>query len=123
MAITTEFEASIRIVDTSASYPTWGPSLTKSVTTVEKSVNTATLATAGTLNVAFGSVAAAKVLAIKVSAGPVTITVTVNSVASGNIRCNDTFILFDSGGGITAATVAQTTGSDVTVETFVSGST
>ena len=113
----------IRFVDTTAGRPVWGPSLVKSVTCVEYAVNKSTLASGGTLTVAFGAVAAGKVLAIKVSAGPATVAATVNAVALGNCRCNDLFLLVDTGGGITACTVSQTTGSDITVETFVAGST
>lgn len=101
----------------------WGPSFVKSVTVVEHRISKSTLATAGTLTVDFGSIAAGKVLAVKVSAGPVTLTMTVNAVASGNIRVNDTFVLIDTGGGITAASITQSTGSDVTVDILIAGST
>ena len=124
MAVTVELDAGgIRVVDTSAGPAVWGPSLVKSVTVVEHRISKSTLATAGTLTVDFGSIAAAKVLAVKVSAGPVTLTMTVNGVASGNIRVNDTFILIDTGGGITACAITQSTGSDVTVDILLAGST
>lgn len=124
MGVTVEIDGSgIRFVDTAGGRPVWGPSLVKSITAAEKVIGGGTLATAGTLTVPFGNVAAGKVLCIKVSAGPVTVSATVNSVALGDCRVNDLFLLVDTGGGITACTVTQSTGSDVTVETFVAGST
>lgn len=123
MAVTAETEGLVKFVDTADIGAILGPSLVKSITVVEHATSKGTLASAGTLTVPFGNVAAGKIIVIKASAGPVTIALTVNSVALGNMRCNDVFMLVDTGGGITGCTVTQSTGSDVTVQTFVAGST
>ena len=123
MTITTEIVGTVKFEDTSGSGAILGPSLTKSITVVEHQSAKSTLVSGGTLTISYAAVTAAKILVIKVSAGPATIAVTVNSVASGNIRCNDLFVLVDTGGGITAATVTQSTGSDILVETYLAGST
>lgn len=123
MAKTIEVAGTVKYENTAGIGAILGPSLVKSITVLEQQSMESTLATAGTLTISFAAVVNAKILVIKVSAGPVTVTVTVNAVASGNIRVNDLFMLVDTGGGITAAAVTQSTGSDVTVETFIAGST
>lgn len=121
MTVTLEIVGTIKVQDTAGSGAILGPDPTASLSVVEHVRGLGTLATAGTLTVPFGNCAAAKFLAIKVS-GLATATVTINGVANvcAMSGCN---VWQQSGGLITSATVTQTTGSDITVESLVAGST
>ena len=123
MTVTLEIEGTIKVVDTAGIGALLGPSLVKSLAVVEHAVGKSTLASAGTLTVNFGAVAAGKALIIKISAGPATVTFTNNGVSSGAQQFDDLFVLVNGQGGITAASVTQSTGSSVLVDTLVVGST
>ena len=121
MALTVEIDGDgARVVDTAAGRPVWGPSLVTSTSITEFVAHKIVYATGSSgVAVSFGGVSAAKVLVVKAS-GLITLTLTVNSVPLA-IAMSGVFVLNNSSGQITAATVGQSTGSDVTVDILVAG--
>ena len=122
MAKTVEIDGlGVRYVDTAGNGPKYGPSLVSSVTVTECNPGNVQVAATGASGVSlgFGGVSAAKILVVSAT-GIITLTVTINSVACV-ILMSGTNVFQHSGGGITSATFAQSTGSDVTVEHFVAG--
>ena len=120
MALTLEVDGGLRVVDTAAGRPKVGISFVKSLTITESQIGQSTvIASAGTWTVSFAQITAAKAIAVKTT-GVATLTLTVNSQAC-TIRVNTHFLLIDSGGGITAASITQSTGSDMTVEVDLVG--
>jgi hypothetical protein len=120
VALTLESAGSLQVVDTAAGKPKPGISLTKSLTITESQVGQSiSLASAATWTIDFSVITAAKVIAVKTT-GVATLTFTVNSQVCV-VRVNTHFLLIDSGGGITAASITQSTGSAMTIEVDLAG--
>lgn len=119
MAVTVEIDSlGVRVVDTAADGPIRGPSLVKSITVTEYNRDRRSVADAASNEaLPFGSVTAAKILAIKTD-GPVTLKV--NAESTGHV-INTHALLVDTGGSFTAATVSNASGAAVIVEWFVAG--
>lgn len=118
MAITVEVDGlGVRIVDTTEGSRK-AVNLKKSLTVTEFVHHSKTVATgASDESLPFGGVSAGDILVVKVSGS---VTLKVNGESTGH-TVNTHFMLIDTAGGITSATVSQSTGSDVTVEYLVAG--
>lgn len=123
MAVTLEIDASggIRIVDTAAaSGPIWFPgSFVTSLAIAEWVIDRRSVATAvSDQALAFGRVAAAKVLAV---VSDQEITLKVNSESTG--QTGKKFLLVNEDGDITSATISNASGSTASIDIIIAGAT
>lgn len=109
--------AGIRIEDTTDGIAK-GPPLVASLTVTEHIPWSKISVPSGTeTTIPFGSVAAAKALMIRTS---VATTVKVNGESTGH-AVNPILLILDSAGGLTSATVTQSSGSAVVMDYLVAG--